>query len=490
VTKLADLVPEFKDILERYSREDFVPGVSLAVRVGDEVVECASGVLNLNTGVEVTPDSLFQIGSITKTFTATLVMQLVDEGLVDLDRPVRTYVPEFFVTDREAAETVTVRQLLCHTGGFDGDVFDDFGRGDDAVARYVEALKDRDQVFPPGRMFSYCNSGFSVLGRLVERVRQLPSWDAALRKHLIEPLGLAHTVTLAEEAIMFRAAVGHVDGEGENVAEQRVAPSWQSPRSCAPAGATPCASARDLVDWAGFHLSGGLAPDGTRVLSAESAAAMLEAQTVLPDFGEDVASTAWGLGWELTELKGGRVFGHAGGTLGQASLLEVAPDSGVAFAVLTNGGEPTRLMHAVRSRVFGESAGIEVLRLPEPPSPAIEVDPRRFVGRYQTVGAYYDVKQDAEGGLVVEIGLRGALQEIRKEEPTTHRLTGFSPTVLIQREPARGVSWRLAFPEADADGRAPYMYPGVRAAIRVDDTQSLAHRRFVSSSASAGGLAQ
>ena len=473
MTKLADLVPELKDIIERYRREDSVPGVSLAVRVGDEVVECASGVLNLSTGVEVTPDSLFQIGSITKTFTATLVMQLVDEGLVDLDQPVRTYVPEFSVADREAAETVTVRQLLCHTGGFDGDVFDDFGRGDDAVTRYVEALKDRDQVFPPGRLFSYCNSGFSVLGRLVERVRELPSWDAALRKHLIEPLGLAHTVTLAEEAIMFRAAVGHIDGEGEgeNVAEQRVAPFWQFPRSGAPAGATPCAGARDLVDWAGFHLSGGLAPDGTRVLSPESAAAMLKAQTVLPDVDEDVASTCWGLGWQLLELKGGRVFGHGGATLGQASLLEVAPDSGVAFAVLTNGGGPTRLIHAIRSRVLGELAGIEVPRLPEPPSPAIEVDPRRFVGRYQTVGAYYDIKQDAEGGLVVEIGLRGALQEIRGQEPKTHRLTGFSPTVLIGREPTRGVYMRLAFPEADADGRAPHLYAGVRAAIRVDDTQ-------------------
>ena len=472
MTKLADLVADLKEILERYRREDHVPGVSLAVRVGDEVVECTSGVLNLDTGVEATADSLFQIGSVTKTFTATLVMQLVDEGLVDLDQPVRTYVPEFSVADHEAAEAVTVRQLLCHTGGFDGDVFDDFGRGDDAVARYVEALKDRDQVFPPGRLFSYCNSGYSVLGRLVERVRELPSWDAALRKHLIEPLGLAHTVTLAEEAIMFRAAVGHVDGEGENTAEQRVAPWWQFPRAGAPAGATQCASARDLVEWAGFHLGGGLAPDGTRVLSAESVAAMLAPQTVLPAFDEDGASTcSWGLGWELYELKGGRVFGHSGGTLGQASLLEVAPDSGVAFAVLTNGGAPARLIHAVRSRVLGGLAGIEVPPLPEPPSPAIEVDPRRFVGRYQTVGAYYDIKQDAEGGLVVEIGSRGALPGMGKQEPKTRRLIGFSPTVLIGRHPGQRVFWRMAFPEVGADGRAPYLYLGVRAAIRVDDPQ-------------------
>jgi CubicO group peptidase (beta-lactamase class C family) len=181
VTKLADLAPELKEIVDRYRREDHVPGVTVAVAVGDEVIEYAAGVLNLNTGVEATTDSLFEIGSITKTFTATLVMQLVDEGLVDLDEPVRTYVPEFATPDREAAERVTVRQLLCHTSGIDGDVFDDFGCGDDALARYTEALKSRRQLHALGQMFSYCNSGYSVLGRLIERVSGLLSWDVALQ---------------------------------------------------------------------------------------------------------------------------------------------------------------------------------------------------------------------------------------------------------------------------------------------------------------------
>ena len=471
MSKLADLVPELGEILEKYRREDYVPGMTLAVMAGDEVIECASGVLNLNTGVEATPDSLFQIGSITKTFTATLVMQLVDEGLVDLDKPVRTYVPEFAVADPEATESVTVRQLLCHTGGFDGDVFNDFGRGDDAVARYVEALKDRDQVFPPGEMFSYCNSGFSVLGRLIERVRELPSWDLAMRKHLIEPLGLEHTATLAEEAIRFRVAVGHVEGEGDNVAEQRVASRWQLPRSTAPAGATPCSTTRDLLAWAKFHLSGGLAQDGTRLLSAASAAAMLETQVVLPAFDENFPHTSWGLGWSLTEFKGGRLFGHSGGTIGQTAMLEIAPETGVAYALLTNGGAPVRLIQAIRTRVFADLAGIEIPPRRTPPTPPIEIDPHRFIGRYQDVGAYYDVRQEPDGTLVIETGLRGALREQLEEEPKTYRMTGYSPSVLITSEPKNGIHGRWAFPETDANGRATSMFDGTRVAVRVDDAE-------------------
>jgi CubicO group peptidase (beta-lactamase class C family) len=499
--QLADFVQELKGVIDEGRDEDHIPGVALAVAAGDEIAEYAAGVLNLDTGVEATPDSLFQIGSITKTFTATLVMQLVDEGLVGLDEPVRRQVPEFSVADPEVTERVTVRQLLCHTGGFDGDVFDDFGRGDDAVARYVEALKDREQNSGPGERFSYCNSGFSVLGRLVERVGGLPSWDDALRTRLVGPLGLSHTVSLAEEALMFRTAVGHVDGEGGNTAEQRLAPAWQLPRSTAPVGGTTCASARDLVEWARFHLRGGVAADGTRVLSAASAAAMREPQTVLPAFDDDFPRQSWGLGWQLTEYRGGRVFGHGGNTIGQSAMLEIAPEAGVVYVLLTNGGAPIRMMHAIRTRVFGALAGIEVPPRPEPPSRPVEIVPERFVGRYQNAGAYYIVRPAAgisepseaseasdpsessgtsdpsdtpavsDGGLEIEVGARGALKEQLREEPRTYRLTGFSPTALITSEPENGEYWRLAFMDFDSDGRATAAFSSLRVIRRVEDSE-------------------
>src|SRR5712692_6310719 len=99
---------------------------------------------------------------------ATLIMMLVDEGRLDIDAPVKQYLPTFAVRDPHARDTVTVRNLLCHTSGFDGDVFLDTGRGDDALARYLEQISDLPQICQPGTIWSYSNSGYAILGRLVE----------------------------------------------------------------------------------------------------------------------------------------------------------------------------------------------------------------------------------------------------------------------------------------------------------------------------------
>lgn len=143
---IAEMLPQ---LVERHD----VVGAQVAVLVDDQVVDAAAGVLNVATGVPVTTDALFQIGSITKVWTATLVQQLVNEGLVDLDLPVRRYLTDFRLADPVAADTVTVRQLLGHTGGFEGDLFTDTGTNDDAVEKYVSTLADaRRLVFVVGHV--------------------------------------------------------------------------------------------------------------------------------------------------------------------------------------------------------------------------------------------------------------------------------------------------------------------------------------------------
>jgi CubicO group peptidase (beta-lactamase class C family) len=464
VTDLYELASELQTLLEEKCREGRIPGASVAICVGDEVIELATGVLNVDTGVEVTSDSLFQIGSISKVFTATLVMQLVDEGLVELDVPVRTYVPEFSLADQAAAEAVTVRQLLSHTGGFDGDVFDDFGRGDDAVTRYVEAMKDKQQFFPPGKLFSYCNSGFTVLGRLVECVRGLSSWDAALRKYLIGPLGLAYTVSLPEEAIKFRAAVGHLSDDGD---EQRVAPTWALPRALAPAGASICASARDLISFTQMHMRGGIANSGTRVLSGESAAAMREPQVTVPAT-DGLPPDAWGLGWVRLGLPGGKaVYGHHGETIGQQALLRFLPEHGIAFAVLANGGAPMHVFQAIRSRIYA-LAGIEAPPLPSPPETPIEIDADRFIGRYENSVTRFDITRSADSGLAYTESYIGAVAESANENLEPTALVGLTPTVLITAKPNGGDHRTFGFPAPHFSGRANYLYSGERVAVRVD----------------------
>src|SRR5215472_19141005 len=189
--------------------EHQAPGAALGVYADGQVIDYAAGVLSTATGVEATADSVFQIGSITKTWTATLVMQLADEGLLDIDAPLVAYLPDFRLADEQAARVMTTRQLLCHTAGFEGDIFTDTGTGDDCVEKYVATLGDTAQLFAPGEMFSYNNAGFCVLGRVVEVLRDKP-FDACLREHVFGPLGLKHVANGANEAILFRAAVGHL----------------------------------------------------------------------------------------------------------------------------------------------------------------------------------------------------------------------------------------------------------------------------------------
>jgi len=134
-----------------------VSGATLGIWSDGQEVLAACGVLNSATQVPVTPDSLFQIGSITKIWTATMIMQLVEEGLLSLDTTVAEALPGVRIGRSDAGGQVAVQHLLTHTSGIDGDIFTDTGRGDDCVQRYVGQLDQAASVFPPGGAYSYCN---------------------------------------------------------------------------------------------------------------------------------------------------------------------------------------------------------------------------------------------------------------------------------------------------------------------------------------------
>ena len=166
-----------------------VPGAQLGIlRLGadaaaDEVVIATHGYLHVPTQTPVTEGTVFQYGSISKVWTATVIQQLVDAGITTLDTPVIEILPDFELADAEAARTVTLRHLLAHTSGIDGDVFTDTGRGDDNLEKYVALLKEQTQNHPIGATWSYCNAGFSLLGRVIE-VLTGTTWDAAMRERL------------------------------------------------------------------------------------------------------------------------------------------------------------------------------------------------------------------------------------------------------------------------------------------------------------------
>src|SRR4051812_20603739 len=437
-------------LLEKYG----VPGAAWAVLADGEVVDGAAGVLNLTTAVEATADSLFQIGSVTKLWTSTLVLQLCDEGAVDLDAPVRTYLPEFRIRDEEAAALITVRHLLSHTAGFEGDIFTDTGVGDDCLEKYVATLGDVPQLFPPGEQFSYNNAGYCVLGRLVEVLRGKP-YDACLREHLIAPLGLTHTATGPYEAILFRAAVGHV--EPEPGAGYVPAPVWAMARSNAPAGSMLSMRPRDLLAFARMHLDDGRAADGTPILAPGTAGRMHDRQVDLPELG--LMGSSWGLGFERFDTPAGTIIGHDGNTIGQAAFLRMVPEAGVAVALLTNGGDVFPLYRDVVGHVLGELNGAGLSAMPAPPAKPRQIDAQRYVGTYSAQVFDLTVSQDDDRRIWIEQVPKGALIEMGGKVERTE-LVHYRDDMLIPVEADRGMHMPHAFLGDDGTGHALYLHLG------------------------------
>ena len=443
-----------------------VPGAQLAVLDGDSVTEVAAGALSLRTGAPATPDSLFLPGSIGKLYTATLVMMLVEEGRLDIDEPVRKYLPGFHVLDAEARDTVTARHLLSHTSGFDGDHFLDTGRGEDALERYVAACHDLPQIAPPGQIWSYSNSGYSILGRIVE-VLTGQTFEDILRARLFEPLALHQTVSFADEAIVHPVAVGHVFDPADPT-RTLVSPTWGLYRCFGPMGSAVVASAGDVLRFVKMHLDGGLAADGTRLLDAKLAASMLEEQIRLVD--DTVLGEGWGLGWLLDHWGGTPVAGHDGNSIGQNAFMRMAPGERFGFCLQTNVESALNLYREVAGWVFGDRLGVGPRPDPEMLGDEAAEQPDRYTGVYEREGLRVEVTADAARRLFASVTPSHAVAQDQGWPPMEN---------LPLRPVSRADSFMLRLPIADADllavffnpdddgGRPTYMHYGGRAARRV-----------------------
>lgn len=439
---------------------DAVPGASVALTDGDTVIEATYGVTSLRTQVPVTPQTLFQVGSISKIYTATLIMALVDQGKVDLDATVQTYLPWFAVADSDVSASVTVRHLLTHTSGFEGDDFTDTGRGDEALLKYVEGLAKSAQIHPLGAMFSYCNSGFSTLGAIVEAVSGT-SWDAAVQDLLATPLGLT-LGTLPEQVILQPHAIGHLElptADGEKALQ--VAPMWAPPRSVGPAG-TICSSAADVLAFGRLHAHGGKAADGTQVLSHGSVLAMQSEQVLLDD--PLILGRAWGLGWILPTPG---VIGHDGATFGQYAFYRLHPESGVAMSLLTNGPGARAVYQALFEEFFAPLAGITMppTATPAAQAPGID-DPARFIGDYERQEVRIEVRAAGEGLdlTVVPLGPTAALAT----SPEPIHFVGYDGDTIVSAEPipGAGVHMTARFLVPDGSSQARWVHLGGRATPR------------------------
>lgn len=377
----ADLV---QDAMERYG----VPGVAVGVVAGDDEVVAGFGVTSVEQPLDVDGDTLFQIGSISKTFTAAAVMRLAELGRLDLDEPVRTYVPELRLADESVAAAVTLRHLLAHTGGWAGDYFDATHRGDDALADIVARLAQLEQLTPLGDVWAYNNAGFYIAGRAVEAVTGEP-FEVALRRLVLDPVGMAHAYFLPEDVVTHRFAVGHHRTGG-------VARPWALPRSAAPVGGL-ITSVRELLRYAREHWVPG------RVLSTESLAALRQPQAAVGRIagkGDPFFGDAVGLSWFVFQLDGHGFVTHSGGTNGQAARLVIAPEDRFILAVLTNHDSGSAVSNELQTQVIRDILGVT-----PPHVHRLELAPdelRAYAGRYVSPLTTADLSV-TDGALVLQV---------------------------------------------------------------------------------------
>jgi CubicO group peptidase (beta-lactamase class C family) len=303
---------------ETLRRKMAIPGAAIGILAGNRRFIRGLGVTSIIEPRPVTASTLFQIGSITKTLSATLALRLCDQGRLALDRPVKAWLPELRLKDSSVARRLTLRHLLTHTGGWAGDYFDDTGRGNDALRLMSSRLRQLPQQTPLGATWSYNNAGFYLVGRLIEAVTG-DSYEHAVRTRLFSPLGMEESIFIPEDAMTRSFAVGHnVSGRAAAVAHP-----WAMPRSAHPAGGA-CTGVDDLLRFAASQLRGGYLRSATR-------------QTAMtPQAPAGCGIESMGLGWMMLSSGGTTRVWHGGATNGQVSSLTLVPSRGFALAVLTN----------------------------------------------------------------------------------------------------------------------------------------------------------
>jgi CubicO group peptidase (beta-lactamase class C family) len=435
-------------VRERMARWS-IPGATLGELGGDTRREAAFGVTSLETGYPVRPDSLFQIGSITKVFTTTLVMMLVEESKLDLDAPVISYLPNLKLADASARRSITLRMLLCHSSGFFGDFFADFGWGDDALRRYVDKLDTLPQQTPPGTSWAYNNAGFCLAGALIEQVTGQP-YERVMRDRVFQPLGLTHTFYYPHEAIAYPVAVGHtqITPAGD---EHEVARLYPLPRAVNAAGGI-ISTVDDLLTFAAFHIGGGVTRNGQRLLPEAAVRAMGEPQISAANFAE-----AYGLGWETRTIGGVRLIGHGGSTNGFNARLLLIPERRYAIAILTNSGRGATMYRDVVDARLAELFG---LRSPKPD--LIQLSKKaldRFAGVYQQTDVRVTLTATDEG-LRGDSTFRDLLNDKELTYPTEElRPISAHEFMVIAPDEEEGSRWDFLL---DGRGHPKYLRMGGR----------------------------
>jgi CubicO group peptidase (beta-lactamase class C family) len=315
-----------------------LPAMAVAIVQDDRVVFVKGyGIEEVGKTAPVTADTLFEIASTTKAFTATALAMLVDEKKVSWDDPLSKYLPAFRLTDACASSLITVRDIASHRSGVGrhDELWDSTGWSRAELLQRVTAMPPTK---PPRTAYQYNNLMFVAAGEVVAAAAQMP-WEDFIRTRVFAPLGMTHSrISFAEWGAADHATGHRYDRVHDAVAVQ----PFENYDAIAPAG-TIKSSARDMAQWLRFQLASG-AIDGKRLLSAEALEETHTPQMALRRDAEaretspETNLSSYGLGWTISDYRGQLLVAHAGALNGFRTQVALLPDRHFGVVVLTNAG--------------------------------------------------------------------------------------------------------------------------------------------------------
>ncbi len=312
------LVAQLKQQLQRTTETDQFAGAVLLAKNGSPVFEQAYGLADRAQKISNTIDTRFCIGSMNKMFTATSIMQLVQAGKIDLDKPFGTYLTDY--PNKTMSSSVTIRQLLTHTGGT-GDIFGPEFEKNRLKLRtlqdYIDLYGNRPLRFKPGSKWEYSNYGFVLLGAIIEKVSGQNYYDY-VRDHIYTPAGMTSSGSEPEDVALANRSIGYMAGPKGD---------WQPNTDTLPYRGSSAGGGYSTV---GDLLRFANALQEHKLLNAAYTQMMTSAQVKTPGGG------TYGFGFGQQTINGTRCFGHNGGAPGMNGELQICPDAGYVIAVLSN----------------------------------------------------------------------------------------------------------------------------------------------------------
>jgi CubicO group peptidase (beta-lactamase class C family) len=445
---------DLQQLLDTTGEKLGVMGAQLALYDGESMRQFVTGYRNRELGLRVTPHTVFQIGSTTKLSNAALILSLVEADKLDLDTPVREYIPGLRLADVEAEKTITLRQLLSMTAGLDNGPYYDFGRGDDALARYVEAFSGIPQVFAPGSAFGYSNAASDIAGYAASCVTG-QTWERLVAERIWAPVGLKETVLFAEDLLQHPVALGYKKMVSGNPVERTAV--WSSPRAQAPSGSLTCSSAGDLIRLARLFLGRGKSAEGVKVLSEAAIETMQQVQVRLPT---RLVADEWCLGPYRREWDGHVLYGHSGTNFSGSSALLWCPAKQVAIATVVNvADQGYPLADAIFDVVFPRVFSI---RKPAAPTPQdvtpVQTDLQPYEGRFEAFGMTCTFSIAGNG-----LKLTTRTPRTPERDVTGSDLISLGEGRFLPCDPrvSGNRNWDIAFWGHDSSGLATHLLQGV-----------------------------